>query len=206
MRHDVRSTKLRSLTDSNFAHLIPVWTRLFYSSAGHQVFRRPLGSSYAHNGHILATFMKMRQAFFGLSLKICLTTRIRLTLPDANRDEDVDERRTEQRRNSKGVGSNSQMTRIQKKNKQKPKINITLHEDTKQKLAALARLEKRSVSNLIEVMVDQSWEKLAAREGVDYAKTVAEIAGLKGLNADKEADRKLFRREVLGRVLKFNNK
>ena len=95
---------------------------------------------------------------------------------------------------------------IQKKNKQKPKLNITLHEDTKQKLGALARLEKRSVSNLIEVMVDQGWEKLAEREGVDYAKTVAEIAGLKGLNVDKEADRKLFRREILGRVLKFNNK
>jgi len=90
-----------------------------------------------------------------------------------------------------------------KPSNQKPKLNITLHEDTKQKLAALAQLEKRSVSNLIEIMADERWEKLAEREGIDYAKTVAEIAGLKGLSADKEADRKVFRREILKRVLKF---
>jgi hypothetical protein len=93
-----------------------------------------------------------------------------------------------------------------KKGNQKPKLNITLHEDTKEKLAALARLEKRSVSNLIEVMADERWEKLAEREGVDWAKTVAEIAGLKGLKADKEADRKVFRREILERVLKFKKR
>jgi predicted CopG family antitoxin len=90
-----------------------------------------------------------------------------------------------------------------KKTNQKPKLNITLSEDTKQKLAALAKLEKRSVSNLIEILADKRWEELAEREGIDYAKTVAEIAGLKGLNADKEADRKVFRREILERVLKF---
>ena len=90
-----------------------------------------------------------------------------------------------------------------KKSNQKPKLNITLPELTKQKLAALAQLEKRSVSNLIEIMADERWEALAEREGIDYAKTVAEIAGLKGLRADKEADRKKFRREILERVLKF---
>jgi len=93
-----------------------------------------------------------------------------------------------------------------KQGNQKPKLNITLHEDTKQKLTALAQLEKRSVSNLIEIMADERWEKLAEREGIDYAKTVAEIAGLKGLNADKEADRKVFRREILERVLKYKKK
>jgi len=93
-----------------------------------------------------------------------------------------------------------------KKSKQKPKLNITLREEAKQKLAALAELEKRSVSNLIEVMADERWEQLAEREGVDYAKTVAEIAGLKGLRADSEADRKIFRREILERVLKFKKK
>jgi len=90
-----------------------------------------------------------------------------------------------------------------KKNNRKPKLNITLQEETKQKLAALAELQKRSVSNLIEVMTDELWEELAEREGVDYAKTVAEIAGLKGLNADSPTDRKLFRREILERVLKY---
>jgi hypothetical protein len=90
-----------------------------------------------------------------------------------------------------------------KKSNQKPKMNITLREEAKQKLAALAELEKRSVSNLIEIMADERWEELAEREGVDYAKTVAEIAGLKGLRADSKADRKIFRREILERVLKY---
>ena len=93
-----------------------------------------------------------------------------------------------------------------KKSNQKPKLNITLPEVTKQKLAALAQLEKRSVSNLIEIMADERWERLAEREGVDYAKTVAEIAGLKGLSANKETDRKVFRREILERVLKFKKR
>ena len=93
-----------------------------------------------------------------------------------------------------------------KKNNRKPKLNITLREETKQKLAALAELEKRSVSNLIEVMADERWEELAEREGVDYAKTVAEIAGLKGLRADDPTDRKLFRREILERVLKYKKR
>jgi len=98
------------------------------------------------------------------------------------------------------------MKRNKKTGKQKPKLNISLSEDTKQKLAALAQLEKRSVSNLIEVMADKRWEELAEREGIDYAKTVAEIAGLKGLNADTEADRKVFRREILERVLKYKKR
>jgi hypothetical protein len=106
----------------------------------------------------------------------------------------------------KGKKAKSRMVMKLKKGNQKPKLNITLHEDTKEKLAALARLEKRSVSNLIEVMADERWEKLAEREGVDWAKTVAEIAGLKGLKVDKEADRKVFRREILQRVLKFKKR
>src|SRR5215467_8155116 len=96
-----------------------------------------------------------------------------------------------------------ELKRKKKKSNQKPKLNITLSEDTKQKLAALAQLEKRSVSNLIEILAGERWEALAEREVIDYAKTVAEIAGLKGLNADKEADRKKFGREILERVLKF---
>lgn len=99
------------------------------------------------------------------------------------------------------------MKRPKKKNSnQRPKLNITLLEDIKQKLAALAGLEKRSVSNLIEVMTEERWAQLAEREGVDYAKVVAEIAGLRGLSADKKADRKLFRREILERVLKYKKK
>ena len=99
-----------------------------------------------------------------------------------------------------------QLKRRKKKGRQKPKLNITLPEETKQKLAALAALEKRSVSNLIEVMADERWEALAEREGIDYAKTVAEIAGLEGLSAEKETDRKKFRREILERVLKYKKR
>jgi hypothetical protein len=98
------------------------------------------------------------------------------------------------------------MRPTKKKNNRKPKLNITLREETKQKLAALAELEKRSVSNLIEIMADERWDNLADREGVDWAKTVAEIAGLKGLNANKEGDRKVFRREILERVLKYRKR
>jgi len=54
--------------------------------------------------------------------------------------------------------------------------------------------------------LNQRWEELAEREGVDWAKTVAEIAGLEGLSADKAADRKVFRREILERVLKFKKR
>jgi hypothetical protein len=62
------------------------------------------------------------------------------------------------------------------------------------------------VSNLIEVIADERWEALAEREGIDYAKTVAEIAGLKGLSAEEETDRKKFRREILERVLKYKKR
>jgi hypothetical protein len=114
--------------------------------------------------------------------------------------------RSEGARTRKNAKSDTAMKTNKKKSNQKPKLNITLHDDAKQKLAALAQLEKRSLSNLIEIMADERWEKLAEIEGVDYAKTVAEIAGLKGLNADKEADRKVFRREVLERVLKYKKR
>ena len=106
----------------------------------------------------------------------------------------------------KGKQAKSRVVMRAKKGKQKPKLNITLPEETKQKLAALAQLEKRSVSNLIEIMADERWAELAEREGVDWAKTVAKIAGLKGLRADKEADRKKFRREILERVLKYKKR
>jgi len=95
------------------------------------------------------------------------------------------------------------MKPMKRKGNRKPKLNVSLREITIQRLAALAELEKRSVSNLIEVMADERWEELAKREGVDWAKTVAEIAGLDGLSADQEADRKVFRREILDRALKF---
>ena len=43
----------------------------------------------------------------------------------------------------------------------------------------MASLENRSVSNLIEVMADERWKRLAEQQGIAYAKTVAEAMDLK---------------------------
>jgi hypothetical protein len=42
-------------------------------------------------------------------------------------------------------------------------------EEQRNKLEQMASLEKRSVSNLIEVMADQRWERLVEQQGVAYA-------------------------------------
>ena len=56
-----------------------------------------------------------------------------------------------------------------------------------------------SVSNLIEVMADERWERLVEQQGVAYAKTVAEAMNLK-LEMDNPADREKLRRAVLALV------
>jgi predicted CopG family antitoxin len=48
-----------------------------------------------------------------------------------------------------------------KKTKPKAKLNLTVRDEQRNKLAKMASLEKRSVSNLIEVMPDERWERLA---------------------------------------------
>src|SRR5215831_11161817 len=48
-----------------------------------------------------------------------------------------------------------------KKNSTKQKINLTVREEQRNKLEQMAAIEKRSVSNLIEVMADERWERLA---------------------------------------------
>ena len=62
-----------------------------------------------------------------------------------------------------------------------------------------AHYEKRSLSNLIEVMADERWERLVEQQGIAYAKTVAEAMNLK-LDADNPADREKLRRAVLDLV------
>jgi uncharacterized protein (DUF1778 family) len=83
-----------------------------------------------------------------------------------------------------------------KKHKNKPKLNLTVREKQRNKLEQMASLEKRSVSNLIEVMADERWERLVEQQGIAYAKTVAEAMNLK-LEMDKPADREKLRRAVL---------
>jgi hypothetical protein len=63
----------------------------------------------------------------------------------------------------------------------------------------MASLENRSVSNLIEVMADERWKRLADQQGVAYAKTVAEAMNLK-LDMDNPADREKLRRTILNLV------
>jgi len=60
------------------------------------------------------------------------------------------------------------------KNNNKAKLNLTVREEQRNKLEQMASLEKRSVSDLIEVMADERWKRLAEQQGVAYANTVAE--------------------------------
>jgi hypothetical protein len=86
-----------------------------------------------------------------------------------------------------------------KKNNNKPKLNLTVRAEQRNKLERMASLENRSVSNLIEVMADERWKRLAKQQGIAYAKTVAEAMNL-NLDMDNPADREKLRRPVLDRV------
>ncbi len=94
-----------------------------------------------------------------------------------------------------------------KKNKTKSKLNLTVREEQRNKLEQMASLENRSVSNLIEVMANERWERLVEQQGIAYAKTVAEAMNLK-IDADKPADREKLRRAILTLVAerKMRNK
>ena len=83
-----------------------------------------------------------------------------------------------------------------KKSNNKPKLNLTVREEQRNKLEKMASLEKRSVSNLIEVMADERWDRLVEQQGIAYAKTVAEAMNLK-LKMDDPADREKLRRAIL---------
>ena len=50
-----------------------------------------------------------------------------------------------------------------KTNNTKQKINLTVREEQPNKLEQMAAIEKRSVSNLIEIMADERWERLAEK-------------------------------------------
>ena len=86
-----------------------------------------------------------------------------------------------------------------KKSKDKAKLNLTVRGEQRNKLEQMASLEKRSVSNLVEVMADERWERLVEQQGIGYAKIVAEAMNLK-LDMDNSADREKLRRAVLDLV------
>ena len=52
-----------------------------------------------------------------------------------------------------------------KKNQTKAKLNLTVREEQRNKLEQMASLENRSVSNLIEVMANERWERLVEQQG-----------------------------------------
>ena len=86
-----------------------------------------------------------------------------------------------------------------KKNKNKAKLNLTVRDEQRNKLEQMASLENRSVSNLIEVMADERWKRLAEQQGIADPKTVAEAMNLK-LDMDNPADREKLHRAVLDLV------
>jgi predicted HicB family RNase H-like nuclease len=53
-----------------------------------------------------------------------------------------------------------------KKNQNKGKLNLTVREEQRNKLEQMASSENRSVSNLIEVMADERWKRLAEQQGI----------------------------------------
>ena len=77
-----------------------------------------------------------------------------------------------------------------KKNKNKAKLNLTVRDEQRNKLEQMASLENRSLSNLIEVMADERWKRLAEQQGIAYAKTVAEAMNLSGNEGDLGVGRK----------------
>jgi len=86
-----------------------------------------------------------------------------------------------------------------KKNKNKAKLNLTVRDEQRNKLEQMASLESRSVSNLVEIMADERFERLAEQQGIAYAKTVAEAMNLK-IDMDNAADREKLRRAILALV------
>jgi uncharacterized protein (DUF1778 family) len=89
--------------------------------------------------------------------------------------------------------------RMAKSKKNKAKLNLTVRDEQRNKLEQMASLENRSVSNLIEVMADERWDRLVEQQGIAYAKTVAEAMNL-NLDMDNPADREKLRRAVLDLV------
>ncbi len=86
-----------------------------------------------------------------------------------------------------------------KKSKDKAKLNLTVRGEQRNKLEQMASLEKRSVSNLVEIMADERWERLVEQQGVAFAQTIAGAMNLK-VDADNPADREKLRRAILDLV------
>ena len=70
-----------------------------------------------------------------------------------------------------------------KKNNNKAKLNLTVRDEQRNKLEQMASLENRSVSNLIEVMADERWKRLAEQHGIEFVLTSGQLTdSLAGLS------------------------
>ena len=83
-----------------------------------------------------------------------------------------------------------------KKNNNKPKLNLTVRDEQRNKLEQMASLENAFRLQSYRVMADERWKRLAEQQGVAYAKTVADAMNLK-VDMDNPADREKLRRAVL---------
>jgi hypothetical protein len=79
--------------------------------------------------------------------------------------------------------------RMTKSKKNKPKLNLTVRDEQRNKLEQMASLENRSLSNLFEVMADERWERLVEQQGIADAKTVAEAMDLKSTRTIQQTAR-----------------
>lgn len=84
----------------------------------------------------------------------------------------------------------------------KPKLNLTIREESRQKLERIAQLENRSVSNLIEQMADERWDRLAEVEGFPFVKLITDLADKAKINIRNPDELRRFRRAVLDELLK----
>ena len=55
-----------------------------------------------------------------------------------------------------------------KKNKNRSKLNLTVREEQRNKLEQRASLENRSVSNLVEIVADERWQRFIEQQGLVY--------------------------------------
>jgi hypothetical protein len=94
-----------------------------------------------------------------------------------------------------GLRPKPHMAMKPKKKKNNQSRSSTLRCMKSNKLEQMASIEKRSVSNLIEVMADERWERLVGQQAIAYARTVAEAMNLK-LDRDTPADREKLRRAI----------
>jgi hypothetical protein len=62
-----------------------------------------------------------------------------------------------------------------KKNENKRKLNLSVRDEQRNKLEQMAFLENRSLSNLIEVMADERWKRLAEQQGNRIVLTSGEL-------------------------------